>query len=234
MGSLREFFGDARWRRRAIVGTVLATAGVMGLWGVGFWSPELVRNHVLAGEPKAVQDWYASMGFLIQQAGAFLGILAFCALTAAVGRRPAFGVSILAGLACVVGVFGFMTERNQIWWMCPLLGFATLMIFGGYSIYFPELFPTRLRATGTGFCYNTARYLTAALLLLSAPVLSLFAAPAGSARAQAGLSDLTVLSSLGSTDDPFRYAAIAIACVYLVGLLALPFAPETKGRPLPE
>jgi MFS family permease len=198
LGSFRELFGDARWRRHAIVGVILATAGVMGLWGVGFWSPELVRNHVLRGEAKEVQDWYASMAFLIQQAGAFFGIFAFSVLTSLVGRRPALAVSIVAGLVCVVGVFGFMTEPNQIWWMCPLLGFATLMIFGGYSIYFPELFPTRLRSTGVGLCYNAARYLTVALLFLSANVLSLFAAPAGSARAQEGLSGLTVLSSLGS------------------------------------
>jgi len=234
MGSLREFFGDRRWRLRAVIGMTLATAGVMGLWGVGFWTPELVRNHVLGGEAKDVQDWYASMGFLIQQAGGFLGMLTFSVLTARVGRRPAFAVAIVAGLASVVGVFGFMTERSQILWMCPLLGFATLMIFGGYSIYFPELFPTRLRATGTGFCYNAARYLTAGLLFLSASVLGLFQAPAGSPRAAEHLSELTILSSLGSVDDPFRYAAIAVASIYLVGLVAILFAPETRGKPLPE
>ena len=234
MGSLREFFGDRRWRTRAIIGITLATAGVMGLWGVGFFSPELIRNHVLRGETKDVQDWYASMGFLLQQTGAFFGMLVFSLLTARVGRRPAFAVAILAGLASVVGVFGFMTDRSQIWWMCPVLGFSTLMIFGGYSIYFPELFPTRLRATGTGFCYNTARYLTAVLIFLSASVVGLFAAPAGSERAAEKLSGLTVLSSLGSADDPFRYAAITIASIYLVGLVAILFAPETRDKPLPE
>jgi MFS family permease len=234
MGSMREFFGDRRWRRNALIGITLATAGVMGLWGVGFWTPELVRTHVLGNETKEVQDWYASMGFLIQQAGGFLGMLTFSILTARIGRKPAFTAAILLGLASVVCVFGFMTDRDQIWWMCPLLGFATLMIFGGYSIYFPELFPTRLRATGTGFCYNAARYLTAGLLFLSATILGLFQAPAGSERAKEGLSELTVLGSLGSVDDPFRYAAIAVACIYLLGLVAILFAPETKDKPLPE
>ena len=45
--------------------------------------------------------------------------------------------------------------------MLPLLGFCNLMVFGGYAIYFPELYPTRLRSTGTGFCYNVARYIAA-------------------------------------------------------------------------
>jgi len=234
MGSLRELFGDPRWRRRAIVGIVLAMAGVMGLWGVGFWSPELVRNHVLRGQPKELQDWYASMAFLIQQAGACVGILAFSLLTAAVGRRPAFAVSLVAGLVAVVGVFGFMTEPSQIWWMAPMLGFGTLMIFGGYSIYFPELFPTRLRSTGVGFCYNVARYLAATAPFALGILATAYAAPAGTERAAEGLSSLTFLGSLGSIDNPFRYAAITVACIYVIGLVALPFAPETKGKPLPE
>ena len=56
-------------------------------------------------------------------------------------------------VSSVVGVSAFLT----------LLLFATqLALFAGYSIYFPELFPTRLRGTGVGFCYNTVRYLAAA------------------------------------------------------------------------
>ncbi|MBM4020373.1 MAG: MFS transporter, partial [Planctomycetes bacterium] len=234
MGSIGELFGDPRWRRNAIVGIVLATAGVMGLWGVGFWSPELVRNQVLGGQPKDVQDWYASMAFLIQQMGAFLGIFAFSILTGIIGRRPTFVLSLLLGLATVIGVFGFMTQPSQIWWMCPLLGFSTLMVFGGYSIYFPELFPTRLRATGVGFCYNVARYVAAAAPFALGLLATAYAAPPGSGRAAQGLSELTLLGSLGSVDNPFRYACITVACIYVIGLFVLPFAPETKDKPLPE
>jgi hypothetical protein len=110
-----------------------------------------------------------------------------------------------------------------VWWMAILLGFGTLTIFGGYSIYFPELFPTRLRATGVGFCYNTARYL-AATAPFTLGVLT---------TAYMG-SNVTLLSSLGGVDGPFRYAAITVAAVFVIGLLVLPLAPETKGKPLPE
>jgi hypothetical protein len=91
--------------------------------------------------------------------------------------------------------------------MLPLMGFAQLGVFAGYSIYFPELFPTRLRGTGVGFCYNTVRY-------LAAPT------PA--------------LMGVMSKGIGFRNAAAAMALVYIVGMVALLWAPETKGKDLPE
>jgi hypothetical protein len=97
--------------------------------------------------------------------------------------------------------------------MIPLMGFCQLTLFGGYAIYFPELFPTRLRSTGTSFCYNVGR-------LVAAPgstVLKLF-----ESRLFAGYA------------EPARYAGIAMCGAFLIGLAALPFAPETKDQPLPE
>jgi hypothetical protein len=91
--------------------------------------------------------------------------------------------------------------------MLPLMGFAQLAVFAGYSIYFPEIYPTRLRGTGVGFCYNTVRYLAAPFPYM-----------------------------LGwlSTQMPFRTAAIVMSAIYVVGMVALAWAPETKGQPLPE
>jgi hypothetical protein len=87
-------------------------------------------------------------------------------------------------------------------------------IYGGFAIYFPELFPTRLRSTGTGLCYNAARYVTAFGPLLLGHLTGVFAAR-GDAL-------------------PLRGAAMSLATIYLVGLVATYFAPETNGRPLPE
>jgi MFS family permease len=224
MGDIKEMFRDRRWRHHTIIGVLLAVTGVLGLWGVGFWTPELVRENArLAGLPRESQDWYASMTSLLQNFGAFFGIYLFGLLTGRIGRRPAFALALALAWAATVMVFGFMTEPDQIWWMIPVLGFCTLMVFGGYAIYFPELYPTRLRSTGTGFCYNVARYLAAVLLFVSAPLAGMF-----------GRFGLEILSSLGSVDSGFRYASICVATVFLLGLLILPFAPETKGKPLPE
>lgn len=230
VGDIRDMFGDRRWRKSTIIGVLLATSGVMGLWGIGFWTPELVRSFV----PKSNQSYYVSLTSFLQNFGAFFGIYAFGMMAGILGRRPAFAISYVIAMAMTVAVFGFMNETSQIWWMIPMLGFSTLMVFGGYAIYFPELYPTRLRSTGVGFCYNVARYLAAAAPMILARLAGLFSAPEGSERAAEKLSSLTILSSLGSVDTPFRYAAIALSSVFIIGLLTLPFAPETKDKPLPE
>jgi MFS family permease len=230
LGDIREMFGHPLWRKNTLIGVLLATSGVMGLWGIGFWTPELVRSFV----PKEDQTFYVFLTSLLQNAGAFFGIYGFGLMAGRMGRRPAFAVAYLLGMAATVAVFGFMNRPGQIWWMIPILGFSSLMVFGGYAIYFAELYPTRLRSTGVGFCYNVARYLAATAPFILGPLAGVFTAPEGSPRAAEKLSDLTLLSSMGGVDTPFRYAAITLTSVFLIGLFTLPFAPETKGKPLPE
>lgn len=233
LGDIAELFGTPRWLGRALIGITLSSAGVMALWGVGFFTPELVRGNVFGHLTEDVQDYWASITSLLQNLGAFFGIYAFSLLAARVGRRPAFAVSFLASFAAIVMVFGFMKEQNQILWMIPILGFCTLMPFGGYAIYFPELFPTRLRSTGIGLCYNVARYLAAGAPMVLGMLTVAFTSKQ-SDRSDARLADFSWLSQLGGADDAFRYAAITVALVTFIGVLILPFAPETKDRPLPE
>ena len=112
-------------------------------------------------------------------------------------------------------MFWSLNEFSEIFWMIPIMGFCQLSLFGGYAIYFPELFPTRLRSTGTSFCYNFGR----------------FAAAAGSF-----FSAALATQAFGHFGSPLkeRYAAMAMCSIFVLGLLVLPFAPETKDKPLPE
>lgn len=206
VGSPAELFRDPRWRRNALVGLLLGVAGMVGLWGIAFFSPELIAE-ALQGAPQQSIDNVKAWGTALQDAGAFAGMMVFTWVAAAIGRRKAFLGAFLLCLVTVAFVFNFLRKPVDAYWMLPLLGFATLSVFAGYSIYFPELFPTRLRGTGVGFCYNTVRY-------LAAPAPALF--------------------GWLSTQMPFRTVATVMSVIFLVGVIALVWAPETKGKPLPE
>jgi MFS family permease len=206
VGSPIELFRDRRLRRNSLVGLVLGVSGMIGLWGIGFFSPELIST-ALAGAPQQEIDHVRAWGTALQDVGAFLGMVAFTAVASLISRRLAFFFAFLAGMLVTAFVFNSLQTAADAYWMLPMMGFSQLALFAGYSIYFPELFPTRLRGTGVGFCYNTVRYLAA-----PAPIL------------------LGYLSTVLS----FRTAAILMTSVYLFGMIALIWAPETKDQPLPE
>ncbi len=221
-----ELFSDPRWFRNAVVGLLLASSGIIGLWAIGFFSIDLVREIirprlVAEGLPsKEVvfwEDFWASIASVVLNIGAFFGIYSFSKATARLGRRPAFAIAFLAALASTALVFGMLNSFGEIFWMIPLMGFCQLALFGGYAIYFPELFPTRLRSTGISFCYNGARFVAITGPLLQGHLRAYF-------RDRAG----------GDIVEGFRTAGLWMCLIFLIGLLVLPFAPETKGQPLPE
>lgn len=206
VGSPIDLFKDKRWRKNAIVGLLLGVSGMVGLWGIGFYSPELISEALKGADQKTI-DTVRGWGTALQDAGAFCGMMAFTWAASKLGRKIAFFISFLLCAGVVTFVFNFLHKATDAYWMLPMLGFATLSVFAGYSIYFPELFPTRLRGTGVGFCYNTVRYL---------------AAPA------------PYLFSYLTTIMPFRTVATVMSAIFFLGLIALIWAPETKGKPLPE
>src|SRR5437870_13612797 len=121
-------------------------------------------------------------------------MLTFTLIATYVGRRVAFLAAFILCLGATMFVFNHLRTGSDAYWMLPMMGFAQLSVFAGYSIYFPELFPTRLRGTGVGFCYNTVRYLAA-----PAPTLFGYLAHAMS----------------------FRSAGMLMSSIYLVGMVAL-------------
>ena len=324
VGSMADLFNQPRWRKNTLVGIGLGLAGMVGLWGIGFFSPELISTalkeqplhakdlaqpqtvllalqsptnaavaHIkaqlspnlvrqidqgvgagtsdgltktllaelnglilkgqlysepafkdanlkkgtqnliqqLAKKPAATDQMFLNRqlleqsfpgaiaelqktmdsvrgkGMFLQDVGALLGMLAFTFLASVFSRRLAFLLSFAMCLVTTVFVFYSLKSATDAYWMLPLMGFAQLAVFAGYSIYFPEIYPTRLRGTGVGFCYNTVRYLAAPFPYM-----------------------------LGwlSTQMPFRTAAMLMSGIYVLGMVALFWAPETKGQPLPE
>ncbi len=251
VGSYRALFGHPVWRRHALLGLALAFSGVVGLWGVGFFTMDLVGNvlkphfeltlaeehgidfeawperneEIQAGaapneaEKKyidsvagSVQTWKGYTSLMINF-GAFFGMYGFGLLTGRIGRKPSFAIALVAAGISTATVFYFLDSFWQIFVLVPIMGVCQLSLFAGYAIYFPELFPTHLRSTGTSFCYNVGRFVAA---------LGPYA-----------LGMMTT-SVYAHTDEPLRWAGLTMCSVFLIGLFVLPFLPETKDLPLPE
>ncbi len=226
-GSYASLFGEARWRKPALFGMLLCVAGVVGLWGVGFFSPELVNDvigkalkarNVPAAEMPGKRLMWVGLTMIVQNFGSFLGMLAFTRLAQDYGRKKVFAFSAVCAYVSTVVTFKFLTEPWQILILCPIMGFFQLSLFAGFAIYLPELFPLRLRSTGTSFCYNVGRFV-AAIGPFTLGVLQLHLAGGASAPAKT---------------DAFRNACCWVSLIYLLALFALPFLPETKGQPMPE
>ncbi len=269
LGSYRELFRNPTWRKHAFVGLALACCGVIGLWAIGFFTPQLtelvLRTRVTAqvyeeqidaalgaGDTKSAQragqlrelgdllaapqkvplrllplkdeidkviggrlSQWGSYTFLMINVGAFFGMFAFGAIAQRIGRRPTFAIAFVLAFLSTAAVYWFLGSYADIFWMVPIMGFCQLSLFAGYAMYFPELFPTHLRSTGTSFCYNVGRFVAAAGPALLGPLNAFFTSkfPGG---------------------ESMRYAGAAMSCVFLLGLFVLPFAPETKDKPLPE
>lgn len=262
LGSYRELFSHPVWRKHALLGLVLACSGVIGLWAVGFYTPDLIRQvqtrplteqvytreiaaarqagdttrtaqleslfaawqegrdaseasdvrKQIDGEIKQTLTANQSFTSIAINIGAFFGMYSFGVVSQRIGRRPTFAMALLAAFFTTVFVFYTLSDLWEIFVLVPIMGFFQLSLFGGYAVYFPELFPTYLRSTGTSFCYNVGRFVAALGPLVKIGLNYVFS----------------------GYQDPLRYAGMTMCVVFLVGLFALPFLPETKGKPLPE
>ena len=208
VGSFRELFGDPVWRLRALCGMTLAAVGLGTFWGVTVAGQDLM-NHLLLqlGWDKTLADQEAKFAYgIVQATGGGLGMLAFGPICECIGRKPTF--YLMQGLSLIViPIVCFLPQTHwQMLIALPVMGFVTLSIHAGFAVYFPELFPDHLRATGASFCFNTGRLLAAPILFTSGKIKAAYDLPVA----------ITMLSGL-----------------FIIGLLVLSFLPETKGKDLP-
>jgi len=204
--TLWELFTPER-RRDTLVGSALAFCAVFGLWGATVWTPSLVEELLKPRrlDPASIKQM-VSYAVMTLNAGAIVGYFAVPPLAERLGRRGAFLVMLLGAAAIVPVVYGVPRSYATVLWMLPAVGFFTNGIFSGFPVYLPELYPTRMRATGAGFCFNAGR-----LLAASGPFLTGF-----------------LIVHLGS----YGHAASAVSLIYVCGMAVLLFARETKGQVL--
>jgi MFS family permease len=207
-GSLLELFGDRRWAKPAVLGLLLATVGLGTYWGVARAGQKLTKDLLLRADvPPAIAGERAKFAYgIVQAVGAGVGMVCFGPLAVRFGRRGAFALMHVLAMVIVPVTCYLPQTYGQMLALLPLYGFFTVGFHAGFAVYFPELFPDHLRATGAGVCFNGGRLLSALILWLSA--------------------------ELKSAID-LRLAVTLLSLLFLFGLVLLWFLPETKGRPLP-
>lgn len=204
---LVELFANPRWRRNVIVAVVLALVGIAAAGNISYWLPNIVKaSHPgLGKDDLALQVSYAT---LVMHLGTLLGVLAMPWVCERFGRRKALLAFVLLSPASVLVVYQSATANpSLLLWLCPIMSFFTIGMSAGFVLYFPELFPTALRATGAGLAYNTSRILAGGVPLLT--------------------------GWLMGRGGAFQSVA-ATALVLALGAIALAFAPETRGKGLPQ
>ena len=204
--TLVDVFAEGAIRSRLVLTFVMSLSVTIGYWGVSTFVPSYVGSIATAAGLPA-QRWAALAG-LVQNVGALIGFSSFGFLADAFGRKP---TTILFYLMCLILtpiVYLWVQDIHVLLFTLAVYGFFIQGVFSWTPIWLPELFPTRMRATAAGFIFNAPRLISAIAPLIAG----------------------TLIVSLGG----YGKAATIIGLFYILGLIAVPFLPETKGKPLPE
>ena len=201
---LREVFARVRLRT-TILGILLTSVALIGTWGSVQWIPVWVDQLVGPSMPhaKAMVGMWSGLG-------AIVGCLGGSLLWRNAGRRMSYFMLCLTSLAaCGLLYRGGLAYGVAFQVLVFFAGMTTAAFYGWFPLYLPELFPTRMRATGQGVCFNTGRVFAAVGSLTSGQLVAFF-------------------------DGDYAKTGALITLIYILGMALVWFAPETKGKPLPE
>jgi len=203
--TLTELFADPITRSRTIVALLMAIASAIGFWAISTWVPPYVASVAAkAGLPAPQWASYAGMTYT---AGTIVGYVGFGFLADAYGRKPVTLLFFALSLLLTPVLFLWVKDLSLLLVAAALLGCFASGQFTWMSTWLPELFATHLRATGAGFVFNASRVPAALGVLVAGALITAFGG--------------------------FGNAATAIAAIYILGLIAAPFLPETVAKPLP-
>lgn len=215
---LAELF-DAEHRRLTLSGFLMALVALVMWWSCNAFIPVIATG--LAQASAAAQGLERSATLALVEGwkrlatnyfnlGGLIGTLLTIPFAKHLGRKSMFALYFVGSGAAILSTFGLDLEPTTRLAMYFLIGLTVFGVFGSFTYYLPELFPTRLRGTGAGFCYNVGRILAAI-----GPIL------VGTIAAQGANSLTSALRAL-----------FYVGFVPLLGLALLPWVIETKGRTL--
>jgi MFS transporter, SHS family, sialic acid transporter len=190
---------------RMLFGAALAGVALMGTWGAIQWAPKWAEE--LAGNPALhAKDWAQ----IWTATGAIIATMAAALLGDWLSRRVTYSILCVSTIAAAL-LFYQTNASYSNWFLFTgfLVGGISASFYGFFPLYFPELFPTQVRATAQGFCFNFGRVIAAIGALQTANLMKAF-------------------------DGSFAKAGSVLCFIYLLGLVVVWFGPETKGKPLPQ
>jgi MFS family permease len=202
---------SAKYLRRTVIMSVLFLVSIIGLWAGSIYVPTAVTQIALRqGYAAADAARLASYGIGVLSIGTILGCIALPAIAERLGRRPTMGLYFGVMAASIAVAFGYVFYLPKA---LPLF-FAMVFLLGVgganfamYTLWIPEQYTTECRGSAIGFTSSIGRFVGCGMVFLVG----------------AGVA------SYGSLGVPVALTALAFA----VGLLVLPFADETRGKPLP-
>jgi MFS family permease len=203
--TVADLFVDPTTRRHTIIVFLMSLTTTLAWWGISSWVPPYVGS-VAAKAGLQAQQWasYAGMAYNV---GAIAGYASLGFLADRFGRKPVVMIFFALAFAMTPVLFLWTQDLTLLLVAAAVNAFFTLGQYSWMPVWLPELFPTRSRATGLAFAFNAPRFIA-------------FLGPL-----YAGF----LITQFGG----FSHAAMTIACIYALGFIAVPFLPETNGKPLP-
>jgi MFS family permease len=213
--------------KRMLLGAALSGVALLGTWGSIQWAPNWADE--LSKHAAAAPEWwkYAKQWATFWSAwGAIAASLIAPIIGYWMGRRIMYALLCLLAMAASWLFFQGNTSFGTWFLICVFLaGGATASFYGWLPLYLPELFPTRVRATGQGFSFNFGRILAAIGALQTGNLTAFFSKKVDLSQS---------VPSFIQNPRGLPMACTFLCLIYVLGLVVVLFAPETKGQPLPE
>jgi len=209
-----------RYIKRMILGACLAGIPLLGTWGSFQWAPKwaiaLANSLPADGGPYYAKEYVQITAAL----GAILATILAALAGGAIGRRPTYAILCIGSFASLVYLYVANDAYGpRLLASVFVAGGVTAAFYGWFPLYFPELFPTSIRATSQGFAFNFGRVLSAIGSLQTAMLTAYFAQGIAPDRVEI---------------EAFPRAGAMLAGIYLIGVAIVWLGPETKGMPLPD